>query len=258
MNSILPHSQRRLLLASGWLVLGFARAIAQLTDIPATVAPGRFLLEADVVSFALDREDGEKYSAFAVGSVLVTTGLTERLDLQAGVDLFVSEKYESAAGFSDRHSGVGHFYLRTKWRFHETETSAAAVIPYAKIPNKGTNVGNRSVEGGVIVPFEAKLPGAFLCNTQVGVDLLRNANDDGYDTSWSGTAVLTRDLTRRISLYGEAILNRSTGGGGTLGTIGAGLYFTVTESLAWDFAVYRGISRAATDWNPVVRCNLSF
>ncbi len=258
MNPMLPHSLRRSLVASVWLVLGLSPAAAQLTDVPATVAPGRFLLEADVVSIALDREEGEKYSAFAVGSVLVTTGLTERLDLQAGVDLFVSEKYESSAGFSDRHSGVGHFYLRTKWRFHETETSAAAVIPYAKIPNKGTNVGNRSVEGGVIVPFETKLPGAFLFNTQVGVDFLRNANDDGYDTSWSGTAVLSRDLTRRLSFYGEAILNRTTGGGGTIGTIGAGLYFTVTESLAWDFAVYRGISRAATDWNPVVRCNLSF
>ncbi|HLP25934.1 MAG TPA: transporter [Acidobacteriota bacterium] len=258
MNSILPQSFYRRLFMAGWLVLGLSRAAAQLTDVPLTVAPGRFLLEADVVSFAFDREEGEKYSAFAVGSVLVTTGLTERLDLQAGVDMFVSEKYESAAGFSDRHSGVGHFYLRTKWRFYETETSSAAVIPYAKIPNKGASVGNRSVEGGVIVPFETKLPGALLFNTQMGVELLRNANDDGYDTNWSGTAVLTRDLTRRISLYGEAILNRSTGGGGTIGTIGAGLYFTVSESLAWDLAVYRGISRAATDWNPVVRCNLSF
>lgn len=240
-----------------FLVLGFVRAVAQLTDIPATVAPGRFLIEADVLSFAVDREEGEKYSALAVGSVLVTTGLTERLDLQVGAELFLSQKYESGS-FTERNSGFGDLYVRTKWRFHESETSAAAVIPYLKIPSNTGDVGNRSVEGGVIVPFETKLTGGFLFNTQVGVDLLRNANDDGYDANWSGTVVLSRELTRRLSLYGEAILARSTGGGGTVGTMGGGLYFQVSDALAWDFAVYRGISRAATDWNPVVRCNLSF
>jgi hypothetical protein len=233
------------------------RLAAQITEVPATVAPGRFLFEADLMSLQIDREGEEKYSALGLGSVLVTTGLTERLDLQVGADIFITQKYESE-GFSDRHSGVGDLYFRAKWRFYESEESAAAVIPYLKLPTNSGHVGNEAVEGGVIVPYETKLTGGFFFNAQAGLDLLRNADDSAYDMNWSGAVTVSRSLTSRISVYGEFIGAKSSGVSGWIGTMGGGVYLTLSDRVSWDFAVYRGLSRAATDWNPVVRLNMSF
>lgn len=233
------------------------RLAAQITEVPATVPPGRFLLEADVASLQIDRDADEKFSAFGLGSLLVTTGITERIDLQIGVDVFISQKYESGS-FSERNSGLGDVYLRTKWRFFESLESSAAVIPYAKLPANTGHVGNDAIEGGVIVPFETQLTGGLLFNAQAGLDLLRNADDNGYDANWSGAVTLSRDLTKRISVYAEVIGAKSSGQSGWAGTIGGGVYLTLSESVAWDFALYRGLSRNATDWNPVVRLNKVF
>lgn len=244
--------------ALGLLLVSLAlRLSAQITEVPATVAPGRFWVEADLLSVQIDRQDQDKYSAMGVGLVLLTTGLTERIDMQIGIDGFITQKYESG-NFKERHSGVGDVYLRSKWRFYESEGSSAAVIPYVKLPTNSGHVGNDAVEGGVILPYETMLIGGIRLNAQAGLDALRNPDDNGYDLNWSTALTVGRDLTSRLTVYGELIGGKSSGQSGWIGSLGAGVCLTLSERTSWDFAVYRGISRTATDWNPVVRLNWGF
>lgn len=240
--------------------LGIATGVhAQITEHPSTVAPGRFLLEMDALSLTLDRGGGGKYTAFAAGSALLTTGLTQNWDVQVGAELFISQKVESG-GFSERNSGIGDLYVRTKYRFYDNaETGTmAAVMPYVKIPTNSGGVGNDSVEGGIIVPWSTTLAGEFHCDVMAQLDFLRNDNDDGYDTYWYASAALSRPITGALGLYAEAALGKSSGASEAEGVMGAGVTLSVSDQAWWDFAVYKGVSSGAADWNHVVRFNFEF
>lgn len=232
-------------------------AVAQYTEITGTVAPGRFRLEMDALSLVIDREGTESFTAFGAGSFLVTTGLTKNWDLQLGAEILITQRYESGS-FTDRNTGIGDVYVRSKWRFFESDSLSAAVIPFAKIPTNTGGVGNDSLEGGVIVPWEAYLLGFFTLNAQVEADFVRNQNDDGYGVLWYGSAALSREVTKRLSLYAEIDAAKTSGSNPWQTTVGFGAYLQISDFLSWDVAVYRGISRAAPDWNPVVRLNLDF
>src|SRR5688572_22006466 len=114
-----------------------SRLFAQVTEAPLTVAPGKRLVEMDGLRLSVVREngDGVKYSALAVASTLVTAGLTDSLDVQAGVDVFLRETVKFQ-GARDSHSGIGDLSFRMKWTFWRNEKlgAALAVIPYVKLP----------------------------------------------------------------------------------------------------------------------------
>ncbi len=245
-------------LAVGLAVLAGV-AGAQITETPVTVQPGHFLLEMDALSFKVDREPGLKYTAFGAASTFLTTGLTSRLDLQLGAEFYLSQKFD-AAGLIDRQSGVGDVYIRAKYRFYESNDTytAVAVMPFVKIPTNSGGVGNDSVEGGVIVPFQTELVGGFTLGAMAELDFIRNDANNGYDTYWSGSASLTRQFFKRVGLYGEAVAAKSSGGAPWEGTLGAGATLTVSKYAWWDFAIYRGISEGAADWTHVLRFNYGF
>lgn len=246
------------------LLAGMAVVVAgslngQITEVPETVAPGRFLVEMDALSLTFDKEGGGKYSAVGAGSVFLSAGLTSNWDVQVGAELFISQRFESG-GFTDRSSGVGDLYVRTKYRFYENaETgTAAALIPFVKIPTNSGGVGNDAVEGGFILPWTTQMPGGFSLNAMAELDFLRNDNDDGYDTYWYGSASLSRPFTRFLGIYGELAFGKSSGASATEGIMGAGVTLTVSEHAWWDFAVYKGISSGAADWNQIIRFNIGF
>jgi hypothetical protein len=235
-----------------------ALASAQYTEVPATVAPGRFLLETDALSLIIDREGPEKFTGVVAGNVLLTTGLTANWDIQVGAELFVSQRYEQG-NFTDRRSGVGDVYVRTKWRFVENEFVSAAILPYAKIPTNSGDVGNDSIEGGVALPWETYLFGGFLTlNSMVDLSLIRNVNDDGYEKLVYASSAASKQLTRFLTLYAELDATKSSTAYPWQTTLGVGAYLTVSDRLSWDFAMYRGLNRNAPDWNPVVRVNYGF
>jgi hypothetical protein len=133
-----------------------------------------------------------------------------------------------------------------------------AVLPFVKIPTNRGGVGNDSVEGGIIVPWETYLIGGLTLNSMVEVDFVRNAADDGYDALWYASTAVNREITRRLTIYAELDATKTSGGGPWQSTLGVGAYLTVSEMLSWDFVLYRGLSRNSPDWNPIVRINVGF
>jgi len=229
----------------------------QITEWPTTVKPGHFLLEMDALTLSLDKEGDSRYTLFGAASTFLTTGLTQNWDIQVGAELFFSQKIENGS-FKQRDSGVGNMYLRTKWRFYDEGSTAVAIIPYVKIPTSSAAFGNDAVEGGIILPWSTTLPGEIGMAAMAELDFLRNDADDGYDTFWYASATLSRQMTRRIGLYGEATLGKSSGGGSADGQLGWGITFAVSDDTWWDYAMYKGISKGAADWTHVLRFNYGF
>lgn len=231
--------------------------LTQITEWPETVKPGRFLVEMDALSLSVDKEPGYKYTAFGAAKTFLTTGLADNWDIQVGAELFFSQKIETS-GFTQRDSGIGNVYVRTKWRFYDEDGSAVAIMPFIKLPTKSGGGGNDSTEGGVIVPWATVLPGAFKVRAMAELDFRRNNANDGYDTFWYASMAITRPLTKALGLYGEATLGKSTGGDAAEGLVGLGATLHVSEETWWDYAVYKGISKGGADWTQVLRLNWGF
>jgi hypothetical protein len=232
---------------------------AQVTEWATTVPPGKFLLEMDALSLTFDRDAGDRYTGVGVASTFLTTGLTKNWDVQVGAELFLNQQFDSG-GLRDRQSGVGDIYFRTKWRFYEDAASgtSVALLPYVKLPTNSGGVGNQSVEGGLIVPWQTTLPGEVTVAAMAELDFTRNDADNGYDSFWFTSAALQRQFTRALGAYGEVTLGKSSGGAPWAGTIGGGVTLALSENFWWDLAVYRGVSRGASDWNHVLRLNWGF
>jgi hypothetical protein len=237
-----------------------AMARAQITEVPETVKPGKFLLEIDAITFDQDRTGHGKYSLLGMATTLVTAGLTPSVDLQACFQFFARSTYQDRA-FRDTRTGLGDLSVRMKWTFWRGGESgaAAAAIPYVKLPTNTDGIGNNAMEGGIIFPWGMVLPGEILVGAMTQWDVVRNADDDGYDSRWSASAYAHRSLSRKIGLYGEATTGVSSDTRSTFaGSIGGGVTLTVAENVMWDYEISRGVGGRATDWKHAVRLNWGF
>jgi hypothetical protein len=89
-------------------------------------------------------------------------------------------------------------------------------------------------------------------------DFVRNDAGNGYDAFLYASGVFQQPLTGLLTVYGEVAAGKSSGGAPWVGTLGGGAQVHVSSVFSWDFALYRGLSRGAPGWNPVVRLKWGF
>jgi hypothetical protein len=251
----------RMLAVSGGLLAAGAPLFAErelssdrpdATESPFTVEPGRVQIESSFFEYTRDRHNPEKVdvrvSAWAVAPVNVRIGLTERAEVQLMVDGYVDLKIEDrAGGVTERTRGIGDVTLRAKWNFwgNDGGPNALGVMPFVKLPTGREGLGNDSVEGGVILPFAAELPGGWGFGAMTELDLVRNADDDGYEVAWINTATLSHGITDTLGGFLE--IASETGEGKPVFGFNCGLTYSVNADLQLDAGVNVGLSRAADD-----------
>jgi hypothetical protein len=243
-------------------LLAAAPLAGQVTETPETIRPGRFSLRVDAVTIGVDSEKltPRRYTALGVAHTLFSLGVTDSLDFQAGVQLFRRETYQSGFGRTSE-SGLGDIDLRVKWTFWRSDdaTAAAAVIPYVRLPSSSHLVGTDRAEYGVIVPWAMDLAAGFRSGAMFEWDVLRNDARNGYDSHWSASAFVRRDLGRTVALYGETSFAVSSASSSTfVGGIGGGATLRVSNGITWEYGVSRGVGGRATDWIHLVRFRWGF
>jgi hypothetical protein len=236
---------------------------AQVTESPTAVAPGEWLVEADLMSVAFHREaaaDGTlRQTTATVGAVFLTTGIAPRIDLQLGTEFYHRDKL-SGPGTREVVSGRGDTYLRMKWNLSgdESEGPAYALLPWVKFPTAASGVGNDQTDYGVIVPFGAPLPGESAFNAMVEVARVGDGAG-GHETTLFLGAVAVMPLAEGWDWYAEATAGFVSGGGSdSTATLGGGLRWAVTDSLVLDIAVAAGLTNSSPDVNPVLRLEWGF
>ncbi len=213
----------------------------------------------DGLKLSFDRADaaGNTHDAAVVASTTLRTGLTETVDVQLGVDFFVSEIVKFR-GARNSHSGLGDISFRTKWTFWRDEKAgaAAAVMPYVRLPTASGGVGSKAVEGGIIVPWAIDTGAGFTAGAMGQWDLIRNPADNGYDSRWSVSGFAKRDLTRTVALYAEATADvASSGFSDSAASLGIGALWRIAEFFVLDYELQRGLGGRAADWTHTWRFN---
>jgi hypothetical protein len=239
-----------------------ASLAAQVTETPDTIAPGKFFVRMDAISLAFNRDDSgpNKFSALGLATTIVSTGITQDVDAQIGLQFFLRQTYEFR-GASARRSGLGDVTLRTKWTYwrHAQLGAAAAVIPYVKVPTSTGGVGNDHVEGGVIFPWAMSLGAGTVAGAMASWDVLRNDANNGYDSRWFASGFVRQHIVGPLGVYAEGTLGVSSSTSSSFaGGLGAGATWDFSKSLQFDYGVSRGLGNRATDWLHALRVRWSF
>lgn len=240
------------------LLLGALPLGAQVSESPTTVEPGKWLIEADLYAVAFDRHtyqrDGVHYRSTYVGSWLLSTGVTAKVDVQCGLETWREER-ASGDGWSERGRGVGDAWLRAKWNFAGDEESgpAWALLPYVKLPLADRDIGNGRGEPGCALVFGRPLEDDRWCNATLGLDWLDDGGG-GRSLGYYGSLAVTWPCCRGFSAYAEAVawVNAEATREWS-GELGLGLTREVGRGITLDLAVYLGVTRAAPDVTPVLR-----
>ncbi len=236
------------------------------TESPYTVDAGHFQIEMDLVSYARDHDTANGadtvVDAFAVAPVNLKVGLFNNVDLQLVLDTYnhVTTR-DRQAGTTERQSGFGDITVRLKKNFwgNDGGKTAFAMMPFIKAPTNQDGLGNRSVEGGIILPLAVELPLGWGMGLMTEFDFLRNDENSGYHTTFVNTATFSHDIIGNlggyVEFFSEVSSQRDTP---WIGTVDLGLTYGLTENIQLDAGVNLGVTKSADDYNPFIGVSVRF
>src|SRR5882672_2873801 len=135
------------------------------TESPYTVDAGHFQFEMDLVNYTYDRERAggvdTRVDSFAIAPINLKVGLCNQADLQVVVGTWNYVRTEtSGTGGTLHQRGFGDVTTRLKYNFwgNDGGKTAFAAMPFVKLPTNQDELGNNSVEGGLILPLAVELP----------------------------------------------------------------------------------------------------
>jgi len=224
------------------------------TESPYTVDAGHFQIEMALVSYTSDRDsfEGDTYRlhAWAIAPITLKVGLLNRLDAQLVLEPYnlVTERVGT-----DRvtRRGFGETTVRFKYNFwgNDAGPTAFAATPYVKFPTSQEHLGNHSVEGGLVLPFAAALPGDFYLGLTTKFDAMWDEQGRGYHAEFIDSIAFGHDLFGPLFGYIEFFSALSTERDAPwVATFNTGLIYELTENIQLNGGVNIGVTRSADDW----------
>ena len=208
------------------VLLGLASTAPAATDEPAAICadrpskasatcvvdPGVFQLETDLGNYTRLRLDGTTTETWLVTNPTIKLGIAKDVDVEANIAPWEVIRTRNPDGSTSTERGVGDLYLRAKWNFLPAGDGrlSASVLPYLKVPTARRGIGNRAVEGGVVVPVSYQLTDSLVVSTAPEFDALKDADSTGHNRHHLNTAqlvnvgyALPHDVTVSGELWGD-------------------------------------------------------
>lgn len=235
------------------------------TESPYTVDAGHFQLEMDVLNYSYDRDNGlpgdTRVENLSIAPVNLKVGLCNRADLQVMLETYTSVRtHVRATREVERQRGFGDVTVRLKanmWGNDEGRT-ALALMPFVKLPTNQDDIGNNSVEGGLIVPLAVDLGGGWGMGLMTEVDAVRG-DRGGHNPEFINTITFGHNIVGDLDGYVEFFSLVSTERDAEwVGTVDMGVTYGLTEDIQLDAGINIGVTRSADDWNPFVGISWRF
>src|SRR5437762_10276739 len=128
----------------------------------------------------------------------------------------------------------GNTTVRVKYNFwgNDGGRTAFAATPYVKFPTSQDGIGNRGVEGGLVVPLAVELPSAFYLGLTTRFDAVRTEDQTGYHAEFVNSIAFGRHLFRNLFGYVELFSAVSTERDADwIGTFDTGVIYELTENM---------------------------
>jgi hypothetical protein len=230
------------------------------TESAYSVDAGHFQVEMDLASYTRDHDtsggNDVETESYSIGPVNLKIGLLNNVDLQ-----LVLQTY-SHVRVKDRNSGTvrvmqgfGDIATRLKVNLwgNDGGPTALSLMPFVKFPSNQDNLGNDSVEGGLIVPFAMALPGGWGMGVMPQFNVERDEDDSGNHASFINSLTLSHDIYGDLGGFVEFFSEVSTERDSDwIGTLDLGLTYQATENLQLDGGVFIGVTDSADDVTPFI------
>lgn len=168
-----------------------------------TVPKGMIQVEADLVNWTRDSNDGVRTDTLLYASPLLKYGVTGSTDIEASITPYETIRTRDSTG-SSTISGVGDLYLRVKQRLTKADAKMQlALEPYIKIPTARLGIGNRKVEGGLVGTGVFTLPAGFSLTITPEVDALLDSDGHGHHAQFVGAFNIGKTLSSKLTAYAE-------------------------------------------------------
>ena len=235
------------------------------TESPYTVDAGHFQIELDLVNYSYDRHnparDGTLVRTWAIAPLNLKVGLLNHLDVQLVLQPHTYVHTSDPAAGVSRQRGFGDLVTRVKWNLwgNDGGATAFALMPYFKLPTNQDQLGNHSVEGGLIAPLAVELPAGWGMGLMTQLDVVRDTRSSGYHPEFVNTVTFGHDIIGDLGGYVEFFSSVSAERGASwVGTVDLGLTYALTKNLQLDAGINIGVTRAADDFNPFVGLSFRF
>lgn len=236
------------------------------TESAYTVDAGHFQIEVDLVSYSHDRDKSgggdTRVESWAAAPINFKMGLLNNVDLQTVIETYNHVRTEDrVARTTTRQSGFGDVLSRLKVNLwgNDGGTTALAVMPFVKFPTNQDDLGNDSVEYGLIVPLAVELPAGFGLGLMTELDINRDAAGSGRHAEFVNSITLSHSLCGDLGGYAEFwSLVSAENGTPWQGSVDLGLTYGLTEDIQLDAGVNLGVTRSAEDVNPFVGVSFRF
>jgi len=235
------------------------------TESAYTVDAGHFQFEMDVLSYSYDRDNGlpgdTRIESLSIAPVNLKVGLCNRADFQVVVETYTSVRtHVRDARQVERQRGFGDVTMRLKANMwgNDAGRTALALMPFVKLPTNQDDLGNNSVEGGLIAPLAVDLGGGWGMGLMTEVDWVRG-DRGGHNPEFINTITFGHNIVGNLDGYIEFFSAVSTERDSDwVGTFDTGLTYGLTEDIQLDAGINIGVTRSADDWNPFLGLSWRF
>jgi len=244
------------------------------TESAYTVDAGHYQMEMDVLSYVHDHHNPEKtdtrVDSFTAAAMNLKAGLHNRVDLQF---ILQPQTWERTTTRTDEDGdGVHEIQNENKTGFGDVTSrlkinvwgndggkTAFAVMPYIKFPTNQEQLGNNSIEGGIIIPLAVELPYGWGMGVMTQFDFNRNSSYSGHHVEYVNSITFGHDIIGNLAGYIEFFSSVSAEPGAEwAGNVDCGLTYAVTENIQLDTGVNVGVTRAADDLNPFLGLSVRY
>lgn len=219
------------------------------TESPYSVDKGHFQIEAELMSWGRDRSAGVTTTEINP-SVNFKVGLTDRADLQVVVGYL-----RSATDGADTVSGLDDVTIRLKYNLWGQDggdqPTAGALMPFVTLPthkNEFDPLLGDDASFGIIAPVGFSLPGGWDSAVMAELDVVRNAEDDGWTTELLLSWTASHEITDRMAGFVELVSISGHEEGSTAEAyFDAGVTFAASEQVQLDAGTNIGLTRDSQD-----------
>jgi hypothetical protein len=215
---------------------------------PCTLEEGRFQLELGLFDDSYQYRSDIATDSDNVGSLLAKWGVSDRMDLEAGLALYQRERVVDASGSSTLR-GVGDLFLHAKDNPLVSDGPFALVLaPFLKLPTASGGLSNGAVEGGLVLPMGYDLGNNWSLAMTPEADMQWNAAGGGYHANLVNVVGLGKS-------FGPVTLGVELWSGQNLDPAGTVSQYSFDVDAAWlvdndtqlDGGVNIGLNRATPD-----------
>lgn len=236
-----------------------------ITESPFIIDPGHYQLEFDVATYTYDRNKRghTKTYGYTVFAPELRIGLSSGMELDIATTSFHSVRTkDTLENSTTRNQGIDDTTVGLKYNFWNpdaTQKTALAILPFVKIPTNQDHLGNKSVDAGIVLPFDWAISDNLDFSVMTEFDYQRGDEVRKHVGNFVNSACISYNLTDHTSMFAEVYTERSTEHGSKWNvTFNFGGSYVITDNLNIDGGAYVGLTPQADNITPFIGMSCRF